>query len=111
MVQADDNDQIFPILHFFRALVSLKKLKPSEFASLEWFYNPSDTAHRVHIRRLLELAPNARFIDMFGSSELGMSQFYKTAKHDSKFTYVRSGMLHHLLKEQFFYPIVFQILL
>ena len=68
----------------YASLASLKNLKPGDFASLERFYNTGDTAHQAHIRRLLELAPNARFIDMFGSSELGMSQFYKTTKHDTK---------------------------
>lgn len=34
------------------SLASLKKLKPSEFASLERFYNLGDTAHQTHIRRL-----------------------------------------------------------
>lgn len=47
--------------------------------SVRRFYNTADTAHEAHIRQLLRLAPQARFTDMFGASELGMSQFFKVS--------------------------------
>ncbi|WP_258165949.1 class I adenylate-forming enzyme family protein [Photorhabdus akhurstii] len=43
------------------------------------YYNTGDTAHEAHIRQLLRLSPLARFTDMFGASELGMSQFFKVS--------------------------------
>src|SRR5581483_1152790 len=48
--------------------------------SIQRFYNTADSAHEAHIRELLRLAPAARFTDMFGASELGMSQFFKTSR-------------------------------
>ncbi|MCW5262540.1 long-chain fatty acid--CoA ligase [Verminephrobacter eiseniae] len=52
------------------------------FRSVQRFYNTGDTAHEAHIRQLLRLAPNGRFTDMFGASELGMSQFFKVSTAD-----------------------------
>ncbi|MFP1821528.1 class I adenylate-forming enzyme family protein [Lonsdalea quercina] len=51
--------------------------------SVQRYYNTGDTAHEAHIRALLRLSPEGRFTDMFGASELGMSQFFNvsTAKH------------------------------
>ncbi|POZ63226.1 class I adenylate-forming enzyme family protein [Chromobacterium alticapitis] len=54
-------------------------LPDSYFGSVRRFYNTGDTAHEAHIRQLLRLAPEARFTDMFGASELGMSQFFKVS--------------------------------
>ncbi|OQS34535.1 class I adenylate-forming enzyme family protein [Chromobacterium haemolyticum] len=49
------------------------------FDSVRRYYNTGDTAHEAHIRQLLRLAPRGRFTDMFGASELGMSQFFKVS--------------------------------
>jgi|SRR5450830_92982 len=51
--------------------------------NIQRFYNTGDTAHEAHIRALLRLAPEARFTDMFGASELGMSQFFKVSREGS----------------------------
>ncbi|WP_374347095.1 class I adenylate-forming enzyme family protein [Chitinimonas sp.] len=56
-----------------------QNLPDGYFASVRRFYNTGDTAHEAHIRQLLRLAPQARFTDMFGASELGMSQFLKVS--------------------------------
>jgi acyl-CoA synthetase (AMP-forming)/AMP-acid ligase II len=41
-----------------------------------------DAAHESHVRRMLVAAPESRFIDAFGSSELGMALFSKTSTSD-----------------------------
>ncbi|WP_459622998.1 class I adenylate-forming enzyme family protein [Burkholderia sp. 3C] len=55
-------------------------LPDAYLGTVQRFYNTGDTAHESHIRELLRIAPQARFIDMFGASELGMSQFYKVSR-------------------------------
>lgn len=50
------------------------------FPDLRRFFNTGDTAHEMHIRRLLEAAPNAVFNDGFGASELGMALFGKASR-------------------------------
>lgn len=52
---------------------------PGAFPFLRRFYNTGDSAHEAHVARLLELAPNARFTDGFGASELGMALFQKVS--------------------------------
>ncbi|MES2936706.1 MAG: class I adenylate-forming enzyme family protein [Pseudomonadota bacterium] len=54
-------------------------LPAGAFPTLRRFYNTGDSAHEAHIARLLELAPDARFMDGFGASELGMALFQKTS--------------------------------
>ncbi|MDC8784529.1 class I adenylate-forming enzyme family protein [Roseateles koreensis] len=46
-----------------------------EFASVRRWFSMGDAAHQTHTRRLLVGAPASRFIDAFGSSELGMALF------------------------------------
>ncbi|MDD0973166.1 class I adenylate-forming enzyme family protein [Pseudomonas fontis] len=58
-------------------------LPAGHLRSIQRFYNTGDTAHEAHIRALLRLAPEARFTDMFGASELGMSQFFKVSREGS----------------------------
>lgn len=66
---------------FPQTYVSLVRLglPDGHLNSVRRFYNTGDTSHEAHIRELLRVAPKARYIDMFGASELGMSQFYKTS--------------------------------
>lgn len=49
------------------------------FPSLRRFFNTGDTAHEMHIRALLNAAPQAAFHDGFGASELGMALFSKVS--------------------------------
>ncbi|MGZ2747295.1 AMP-binding protein [Burkholderia stagnalis] len=46
-----------------------------EFATVRRWFSMGDAAHQSHTRRLLAGAPASRFIDAFGSSELGMALF------------------------------------
>ncbi|OXI95019.1 hypothetical protein CFB41_17625 [Burkholderia sp. AU33803] len=46
-----------------------------EFDSVRRWFSMGDAAHQSHTRRLLVGAPESRFIDAFGSSELGMALF------------------------------------
>lgn len=46
-----------------------------EFPSVRRWFSMGDAAHQSHTRRLLAGAPQSRFIDAFGSSELGMALF------------------------------------
>ncbi|MBB5020225.1 acyl-coenzyme A synthetase/AMP-(fatty) acid ligase [Chitinivorax tropicus] len=55
------------------------KLPAQAFPFLRRFFNTGDTAHEMHIRALLEAAPNAAFHDGFGASELGMALFSKVS--------------------------------
>lgn len=70
---------------FSQTYASLAELDlPDDYLrSIQRFYNTGDTAHEAHIRALLRLAPEARFTDMFGASELGMSQFFKVSREGS----------------------------
>ncbi|CEF29454.1 putative acyl-CoA synthetase [Xenorhabdus nematophila str. Websteri] len=54
-------------------------LTDNYLGSVRRYYNTGDTAHEAHIRQLLRLSPQSRFTDMFGASELGMSQFFKVS--------------------------------
>lgn len=47
----------------------------NEFPSVRRWFSMGDAAHQSHTRRLLAGAPQSRFIDAFGSSELGMALF------------------------------------
>ena len=46
-----------------------------EFVTVRRWFSMGDAAHQSHTRRLLAGAPESRFIDAFGSSELGMALF------------------------------------
>ncbi|MDR5808894.1 fatty acid--CoA ligase family protein [Caballeronia sp. LZ019] len=46
-----------------------------EFASVRRWFSMGDAAHQSHTRQILKGAPHSRFIDAFGSSELGMALF------------------------------------
>jgi acyl-coenzyme A synthetase/AMP-(fatty) acid ligase/pyrroloquinoline quinone (PQQ) biosynthesis protein C len=54
-----------------------------EFASVRRWFSMGDAAHQMHIRRLLLGAPASRFIDAFGSSELGMALFRSESTIDA----------------------------
>ncbi|MBI0329629.1 class I adenylate-forming enzyme family protein [Burkholderia plantarii] len=62
------------------ASLAEQNLPDAFLGTVQRFYNTGDTAHESHIRELLRIAPQARFTDMFGASELGMSQFYKVSR-------------------------------
>jgi len=47
----------------------------SEFDFVRRWFSMGDAAHEAHIRTILHSAPQSRFIDMFGSNELGMALF------------------------------------
>lgn len=53
-----------------------------EFPSVRRWFSMGDAAHEKHVRRMLVAAPDSRFIDAFGSSELGMALFSKTSTGD-----------------------------
>ncbi|MDP5007702.1 MAG: acyl--CoA ligase, partial [Glaciimonas sp.] len=46
-----------------------------EFPSVRRWFSMGDAAHQSHTRLMLAGAPQSRFIDAFGSSELGMALF------------------------------------
>lgn len=54
-----------------------------EFASVRRWFSMGDAAHQSHTRRLLAGAPQSRFIDAFGSSELGMALFRSESTIDA----------------------------
>lgn len=54
-------------------------LPSGAFGTVRRMINTGDSAHEAHIRQLLALAPDARFFDGFGASELGMSCFWKVS--------------------------------
>ncbi len=58
-------------------------IEPNEFASVKRWFSMGDAAHSDHIRRVLIGAPESRFIDSFGSSELGMALFRKISTIDN----------------------------
>lgn len=70
---------------FSRTFSSLAQLQLPEGAlsRLRRMYSTADTNHATHIRAMLRLAPQAAFIDMLGSSELGMSMFFKTSTREA----------------------------
>ncbi|RKP46029.1 AMP-binding protein [Trinickia fusca] len=55
----------------------------NEFASVRRWFSMGDAAHQSHTRRLLTGAPHSRFIDAFGSSELGMALFRSESTADA----------------------------
>lgn len=57
------------------AALSEMKLREASIPTLRRCYNTGDTAHEAHIRSLLKAAPDLRFHDGFGASELGMALF------------------------------------
>lgn len=54
-----------------------------EFATVRRWFSMGDAAHQSHTRRLLVGAPASRFIDAFGSSELGMALFRSESTLDA----------------------------
>ncbi len=53
-----------------------------EFPSVRRWFSMGDAAHQSHTKSLLEGAPGSRFIDAFGSSELGMALFRRESTLD-----------------------------
>jgi acyl-CoA synthetase (AMP-forming)/AMP-acid ligase II len=72
------------VLGFPQTFASLMRsgVSAGEFPSVRRWVSMGDAAHVIHIRAMLTAAPNSRFIDAFGSSELGMALFTKTSTHD-----------------------------
>lgn len=54
-----------------------------EFVSVRRWFSMGDAAHQSHARQLLRGAPLSRFIDAFGSSELGMALFRSESTVDA----------------------------
>ncbi|EQC01779.1 class I adenylate-forming enzyme family protein [Photorhabdus temperata] len=63
------------VVAFPKSYVSLleRGVSYGEFPSIRRWFSMGDAAHHSHIRRLLMSSPDARYIDAFGSSELGMA--------------------------------------
>ena len=55
-------------------------ISPHALGTLKRFYNTGDAAHEGHISKLLTMAPSARFVDGFGTSELGIALFEKISR-------------------------------
>lgn len=51
----------------------------NEFTSVRRWFSMGDAMHRVHIKEVIRTSPTSRFIDSFGSSELGMAVFKKVS--------------------------------
>jgi long-chain acyl-CoA synthetase len=62
---------------FPQTYAALAKASPpaGSLTSLQRCYNTGDTAHEAHVRILTTAAPDLRFHDGFGASELGMALF------------------------------------
>jgi acyl-CoA synthetase (AMP-forming)/AMP-acid ligase II/pyrroloquinoline quinone (PQQ) biosynthesis protein C len=54
-----------------------------EFACVRRWFSMGDAAHQSHTRQVLKGAPRSRFIDAFGSSELGMALFRSESTIDA----------------------------
>lgn len=54
-----------------------------EFPTVRRWFAMGDASHQSHIRQVLEGAPQSRFIDAFGSSELGMALFRSESTLDA----------------------------
>jgi len=54
-------------------------LERDEFPSVQRWFSMGDAMHVEHIKRILLSSPQSRFIDSFGSSELGMAVFRKVS--------------------------------
>ncbi len=52
-------------------------LRPSEFDCVRRWLSMGDAMHGEHIKRILKASARSRFLDCFGSSELGMAIFQK----------------------------------
>lgn len=50
-------------------------IRPGEFPGVRRWFAMGDASHQSHVRAILDGAPQSRFIDAFGSSELGMALF------------------------------------
>jgi acyl-CoA synthetase (AMP-forming)/AMP-acid ligase II len=72
------------VLGFPQTYTSLIRegIAPNEFPSVRRWFSMGDAAHEGHVRRMLVAAPESRFIDAFGSSELGMALFSKTSTRE-----------------------------
>lgn len=55
----------------------------SEFTTVRRWLSMGDASHQSHIKRLLKGAPSSRYIDSFGSSELGMALFRNESRIDA----------------------------
>ncbi|QXF32264.1 hypothetical protein CE143_03075 [Photorhabdus luminescens] len=72
------------VVAFPKSYVSLleREVSYAEFPSIRRWFSMGDAAHQSHISRLLAGSPGARFIDAFGSSELGMALFQSVSTAD-----------------------------
>lgn len=66
----------------FAALLE-EGVAPGEFCSVRRWFSMGDAAHESHIRRILVGSQGARFIDSYGSSELGMALFRSVSTRDA----------------------------
>lgn len=55
----------------------------AEFTTVRRWLSMGDASHQSHIRRLLQGAPKSRYMDSFGSSELGMALFRNESRIDA----------------------------
>jgi acyl-CoA synthetase (AMP-forming)/AMP-acid ligase II len=72
------------VLGFPQTYASLMRsgVTAGEFPTVRRWISMGDAAHVNQIRAMLMAAPDSRFIDAFGSSELGMALFTKTSTHE-----------------------------
>ncbi|NKG29554.1 acyl--CoA ligase [Erwinia rhapontici] len=55
----------------------------AEFTTVRRWLSMGDASHQSHIRRLLQGAPKSKYMDSFGSSELGMALFRNESRIDA----------------------------
>lgn len=58
-------------------------IHPGEFPGVRRWFAMGDASHQSHVRAILDGAPQSRFIDAFGSSELGMALFRSESTRES----------------------------
>ncbi|MFT4100472.1 MAG: class I adenylate-forming enzyme family protein [Burkholderiaceae bacterium] len=66
------------------AALAQANLPEGSLLALRRCYNTGDTAHEAHVRALLRAAPELRFHDGFGASELGMALFSSVSSRDGR---------------------------
>jgi len=84
VVQAIREFRPSTVAAFPQTYVSLVQegLAKNSLSSVNRWFSMGDAMHREHIRIILNSALNSRFIDSFGSSELGMALFRKVSTQE-----------------------------
>lgn len=94
VVGSQDGDALRRAIHLFspttvaafpRSYMTLIEagINDAEFSTVRRWLSMGDASHQSHIRRLLQGAPKSRYMDSFGSSELGMALFRNESRIDA----------------------------